>query len=297
MKVGQLLDWIGLAPWRELAGAPDVDGTRLRALRWFRGVLWFVVGVVAGFLVVGTTIMLEFRTVAAVLDATFGLALLGAAGTLGVTWVVQVYRVVRSRPERSPAPKRRGARHPGPRPVAAAVVLQMGFAGFVGLLAVSRVHSTPTVERPPVRLLYDAQSAPRPIYDVGFAALLVASRWRFGPGHAEVAPLTLDALYEAREQAQFVVVASHGCEGGLFVQGECVPAVGFPPSPDRVGFAYLAGCETGMDRAGWAREFADRVVAYPRNTAVIEHVFWMWTRGPRQVLEMPGPSPLVAAGS
>ncbi len=47
---------------------------------------------------------------------------------------------------------------------------------------------------------------------------------------------------------------------------------------------YLAACDGGKKAAEWNVMFAPaRVISFDRLSAVAEHIYWLWVRGPREI--------------
>ncbi|MFP4499877.1 MAG: hypothetical protein ACLFTT_02655 [Candidatus Hydrogenedentota bacterium] len=151
-------------------------------------------------------------------------------------------------------------------------------------------HATARAEEAgpaPVYMLYD-NSVPRPrwLFALAFLPVTRAAEEIHGPGAAVVAELSADNLAEALLHARFVFLAAHGKAEGIIIDREYVApkeAAALEKNPD-LAFVYLAGCDSGAQAVRWQEALAPaEVVTYDRLTAVIEHIVWMWTRGPEVV--------------
>lgn len=176
---------------------------------------------------------------------------------------------------------------------------------FGGILLFSLVgfastvwHATTIVGRNPsfarVAFLYDDLGwLPRPVFDLGIYRVALAAARKWGSHSVAVAPLTTQNLYLALQFGEVVIVASHGDFGAIYLSDregwltpECVqPGIAGP----RLRFVYLAGCKCGHRKNAWQYAIHPaQVQTYFRNSAVLEHVYWLWTAAPRLIRGLPG---------
>lgn len=138
-----------------------------------------------------------------------------------------------------------------------------------------------------VVLLYeDVDRYPRWLFTSAYYPLTRAAQERFGAENVAVRKLSQESLAEAVRSARFVFVGSHGKAEGLLLDNKWFPPDGVAAmhKSDRLEFVYLASCDSGAQADAWRAAFAPaEVVTYDRLTAVAEHVWWLWTEGPRRV--------------
>ncbi len=141
-----------------------------------------------------------------------------------------------------------------------------------------------------VYLLYeDIDRFPRWIFMLGFYRISLTAEDRWGAGHVVALRLTEDSLKRALKEGQFVFIGSHGMKEGLLLKS------GFILPDDirkwgvnrKLRFVYLTSCDSGAQKEAWERTFAPAtVVTYGRLTATIEHIWWLWSQGPRIIHSM-----------
>lgn len=143
----------------------------------------------------------------------------------------------------------------------------------------------------PVYLLYDdVNRYPRTLFTLAFYRMSWTARARFGADAVVARKLTPESLAEALPDARFVFLASHGQAEGLLLEGgrlrpRDVAAMG---PAKRLQYVYLAGCDSGAIAAEWEAVFAPaEVMTYARLSAVLEHLWWMWSAGPRVLRALP----------
>ena len=130
---------------------------------------------------------------------------------------------------------------------------------------------------------------PRWLFTLGFYRVSAAARERWGPDSAVVVKLSEDAIRSALRQGRFVFIGSHGMAQGLllergFLKPEDIQAMGVNPELE---FVYLTSCDSGTQKERWEKAFAPaRVITYDRLTAVVEHAWWLWARGPDVVRQL-----------
>lgn len=141
-----------------------------------------------------------------------------------------------------------------------------------------------------VYLLYDdLNKFPRWIFALGFYRISLTAAAQWGDDSIVAVKLTETTLEHAVRNGRFVFIASHGKAEGLlmnkkFVKPGDVEAMGINPG---IEFVYLTSCDSGTQKKAWEDAFAPaKVVTFDRLTAIIEHAWWMWFRGPRQIAAM-----------
>ena len=89
--------------------------------------------------------------------------------------------------------------------------------------------------------------------------------------------------------SRFIYLGTHGTGRGLMLkEGWFTPkdleAVAINPD---LRFVYMSGCDSGQQRDGWVAAFAPaEVITYDRLSAVLEHAWWLWFRGPDKLREI-----------
>lgn len=137
-------------------------------------------------------------------------------------------------------------------------------------------------------MLYDNLGFwPRSVFVLGFYRIGLAAEDKWGPGSVVVEPLNTESFNRAMEHGTFVFVSSHGTDAGLRVHdGEWIKPVSVREpgvNPD-LSFVYLTGCDSGADAAAWENALRPaRVRSFDRLSAIIEHIIWLWTKGPGEV--------------
>lgn len=138
-----------------------------------------------------------------------------------------------------------------------------------------------------VVLLYeDIDRYPRWLFTSAYYPLTRVAQHRFGSEGVVVRKLTQESLAAAVQNARFVFVGSHGKAEGLLLDHKWFPPEGVAamPKSEHLEFVYLASCDSGAQADAWRKAFAPaEVITYDRLTAVIEHVWWLWTEGPRRI--------------
>lgn len=173
-------------------------------------------------------------------------------------------------------------------------VMGVSFLSALLLVPFSLYADHQTVDetsRGKVFLLYDDQGRfPRPLFSLAMYRMIHASNRRWGAGSAVLLPLTRDNISLALDMGTLVFIGSHGTAKGLLLRdGYYRPE---DVSPRKAGngprYVYLAGCDSGAQRDAWEQAFrpAD-VKSYDRMTPTLEHLFWLWSAGPRLVRDLP----------
>jgi hypothetical protein len=164
-----------------------------------------------------------------------------------------------------------------------------------------------------VYLLYDDMGfVPRWVMNLGFYRMSLAARERWGPDNVIVARLDERDLREALRHGRFVFLAAHG-EGGDILTARFQiepPALAdgtasnglFFGKYDAAGnlgrwelleanedlrFVYNAACDGGSKADEWNQALAPaEVKTFDRLSATAEHLFWLWTEGPRRIQKL-----------
>jgi hypothetical protein len=143
----------------------------------------------------------------------------------------------------------------------------------------------------PVYLLYDdVNRYPRAMFTLAFYRMSMAGRDRFGKDAVVAAKLSEDSLKAAMANARFIFIASHGKARGIILEGgwlEPHEVDAWPTNP-ALEFVYLAGCDSGAIAGQWEAAFSPaEVKTYDRLSAVLEHLWWMWSQGPGVIRAIP----------
>jgi uncharacterized membrane protein len=205
------------------------------------------------------------------------------------------------------------------------LLLRLAFAGNVSLLVVAALTTvlalhasslTRDDDKPAaVYLLYDDMGfVPRWVMNVGFYRISLAAQERWGPGNVVVAPLDQHHLELALRHGRFVYLACHGVDGeittselritpppraeagetpmqGLYVANDdaehgCGPWTLLEAGPN-LRLVYNSACDSGRKADEWEQALAPAEVrTFGRLSAVVEHLVWLWSEGPRRVREM-----------
>jgi hypothetical protein len=129
------------------------------------------------------------------------------------------------------------------------------------------------------------------IFKLGFWRIARAARARWGPGSVVVAPLNRWTLHEALAHGRFVFLATHGAEGDVCLEDwrfgpDYVRTIGHG---DDLRLVYITACEGGLRAGDWRAALCPaQVYTFPRLSAVQEHVYWLWFRGPASVARLAG---------
>lgn len=205
-------------------------------------------------------------------------------------------------------------------------LLRLAFIGNVSLLATASLiaalalHATYLTrdddEPAAAYLLYDdMEFIPRWVMNVGFYRISLAAQARWGPGNTIVAPLDEEHLRLALHHGRFVFLACHGEEGkiitpririipylqtkngdtterGLLCRSNLDGGRGdrrwtLLAAGQELRYVYNTACDSGMKAEQWEQALAPaRVRTFDRLSAVVEHILWLWSDGPRFVREM-----------
>lgn len=177
----------------------------------------------------------------------------------------------------------------------AARVGTLAFGAILACAALLGAHALSLVRHddgpaPAFCLYHDDGTFPRMVFALGFYRVALAARARWGPDSVQLLPLTRASVGRAIGQGTFLFIGSHGIKSGLLLdEGSLRPedVATMRKSPD-LSFVYLAGCDSGAERAGWEQAFAPaEVVTFERLTSVLEHTWWLWFEGPRRIADLP----------
>ena len=142
-----------------------------------------------------------------------------------------------------------------------------------------------------VYLVYeDAGRFPRWTFALAFFPIARAAQECFGPDSAVILPVSRENIARALHEGTFVFLGTHGGKAGILLKGGYY----MPPSElaemgehPSLCFVYLTSCDSGTQKDAWEAVLAPaEVITYPRLTAVIEHAWWLWFRGPGVVREL-----------
>ena len=153
-------------------------------------------------------------------------------------------------------------------------------------LAAYSVSVTPSSsEKAQVYMLYDDLDAyPRWIFTLGFLRITMKAIDRLGPDSVCVCKLTQDSFNNAFAKGKFIVLATHGGGSGkIYANGKNYTSHDalLASSQNRPSFIYISGCSVSYRDDSWNRAFPEtEVVCFDRWTAVLEHSWWMYTKGP-----------------
>lgn len=135
-------------------------------------------------------------------------------------------------------------------------------------------------------MLYDDEGyLPRWLFALGFYRIALVATERWGEGSVTVAPLSVQSLASAMRNGDFLVVASHGDYGDVYLpEGAWDPSgIQLAVSNPRLRFVYLCACNAGTRASEWESVFAPaRVVTFDRVSSTVEHIYWLWVTGPRE---------------
>lgn len=127
---------------------------------------------------------------------------------------------------------------------------------------------------------------PRWIFALAFYPMARAARQEFGPDGPVLQKISRDAVERAIANGKLVFVGSHGTRKGLMLKNDWLLPEEFteaPKAPD-LRLVYLSGCDSGDQRDAWEAAFAPAaVVTYDRLSAVLEHAWWLWFQGPKEI--------------
>ncbi len=152
--------------------------------------------------------------------------------------------------------------------------------------------------QPKAVMLFDNMDIyPRSVFAMGFYPIARASASRWGAGYVDVQPFTIQNLYKARMGAHFIFLATHGTSKGLYMDvGMISPDfVSSMPYSNSLQYVYITGCDSGTQQEQWEQAFSPaQVITFDRLSAIVEHIWWLWMRGPKIIQTLPDvlPNPL-----
>lgn len=127
---------------------------------------------------------------------------------------------------------------------------------------------------------------PRALFAFGYYPSLSAAAKKWGRDEVVLLPISDINIKKSLNNGEYVFVGSHGTEEGIllksgFITPDEIKAMGDHP---RLRFVYLAGCDSGAQRRQWEEAFHPaRLVTYDRLVPTLEHVWWLWFRGPAEI--------------
>lgn len=135
-----------------------------------------------------------------------------------------------------------------------------------------------------VHLLFEDNDVfPRWFFQLAFYPITRRGTALWGEGSVVVQKFDRESVRRAVAEAQFIYMGTHGTTKGLMLpDGWLAPSdlesMNINPA---LQFVYLSGCDSGQQRSGWLEVFAPaEVITYDRLSAVLEHAWWLWFRGP-----------------
>lgn len=142
-------------------------------------------------------------------------------------------------------------------------------------------------------LYIDEGVLPPWLFDLGFYRIALAATERWGMGSVVVTPLSYHSFEDAVAHGEFVFVCSHGRDGAIWYDQTKVIIQPDAHVAERVGpglrFIYLTACDGGRKEDQWREVFAPaEVKTFDRLSAVLEHIYWLWVRGPRVIEDLGG---------
>lgn len=150
-----------------------------------------------------------------------------------------------------------------------------------------RVLAPPEHTHGPVHFLYDDNGLfPRWLFVIAFYPMTRRATALWGEGAVVIQRFEREAVHHAVTEGEFLYLGTHGTVKGLMIEGgwlvpEDLEDIDINPN---LKFVYLSGCDSGQQRDGWLAAFAPaEVVTYDRLSAVLEHVWWLWFRGPAKL--------------
>ena len=127
---------------------------------------------------------------------------------------------------------------------------------------------------------------PRWMFALAFYPMARAAEGTYGEGSAVLLKISPETVAKALAGGRLVFVGSHGTSKGLMLHDQWLlpkDLAALPKNKD-LKFVYLTGCDSGEQRGSWLAALAPAdVVTYDRLSASLEHVWWLWFRGPDKV--------------
>ena len=163
--------------------------------------------------------------------------------------------------------------------------------GFLLALVPVTVHACRLVpqdrEIGAVYMVYEDNGVfPRWLFALAFYPMARTTEATFGPGQAVLQRISRESIAQALAHGRLVFIGSHGTRKGLMLKNDWIlPAdlAGDVKNP-ALAFVYLTSCDSGEQRDAWVSALAPAdVVTYDRLSAVLEHAWWLWFRGPEKI--------------
>ena len=178
--------------------------------------------------------------------------------------------------------------------VRAGVALSCALYLIALLIAPVALHATTLVRSDAapgaVYFVYeDLDTFPRWLFAFGFYRISLEARAQYGQGSVVLLPLSPESVGRAKREGRFVVIGAHGRPRGIahrsgWITPKDVEAM---PGSGMLRFVYLSSCDSGAQRGPWEAAFAPaKVVTFDRLSAVAEHIWWLWFRGPSVLSEI-----------
>jgi uncharacterized Tic20 family protein len=181
-----------------------------------------------------------------------------------------------------------------PAAVYLGVAAVLAFYALIATLATAVAQARSLSEHRPqpaqaYMLFDDIGWVPHWVFELGFSRVAKAARAQWGEESVVVTPFTLEALDIALAHGTFVFLSSHGTEQGLYTQERWFT----PEDAEALGrgsnlqYVYITGCDSGLQARGWEAALAPaQVQTFNRLSAVAEHVYWLWFRGPGVIRDL-----------
>lgn len=208
-----------------------------------------------------------------------------------VFWGYAVFRAVRGSaipvPYMSFVVKRRFLQRAG---LIAACVIWLVLVVLIPAMIFADSLVTGEVEKGSVFMVYEDQNRfPRALFSLAMLPVAWEAINRYGQESVVLLRISPESIQTAVQHGVVVIIASHGTSKGLLLEkGYFTPADILPRTDAaRLKFVYFAGCDSGAQRDAWEKAlYPAEVFLYDRLTPVIEHLWWLWTQGPRIVREV-----------
>ncbi|MBI4731833.1 MAG: hypothetical protein HY781_06860 [Chloroflexi bacterium] len=178
-------------------------------------------------------------------------------------------------------------------------ISQVLLAAIVGITLRANYLARPHLEKPSsVYMLYEnvlilgdrTYSVPEWVFNLGFYPIAEVSAARWGDDSIAVEPLSRDSLTRALQNGRLVFIASHGSYLGgaisLSPNEVLYPVDVFlmGGTGSNLQLVYIAGCNAGNLADEWQLFLAPaQVIVFDRLSAIEEHIYWLWFRGPKVV--------------
>ena len=161
---------------------------------------------------------------------------------------------------------------------------------IVPLIFIADCMVTGDVEEGSVFMVYEDQGRfPRALFSLVMLPITRESLKQYGAGSVVLLPISPEAIQTALQKGIIVILASHGTANGILLRDGYFTPADILPREDktRLKFVYFAGCDGGAQRKAWEKALSPaEIYTYDRLTPVIEHLWWLWTQGPKVVREV-----------